>query len=169
MHTCSPHTRLSVLLGCLEWKHSQGWQRKSGKHFFLCKQKNTSLVCCYCTILGHCFICWNNSRTFKWTTKPETRAHHWRWGEKAYRPLCGCVCKCVCFYVSLLCVRVCSHWHAHHHWPPKLQDQGAGWGVYMRRTVWLYSCAHEGVCVPTHGFQSFLFLKLYSYLECVYM
>lgn len=107
MHACSPHTRLSALPGCLEWKHSQGWWGKPGKHFFRHKQKNTSLVCCYCTVLGRCFVCSDNSRTFKWRpgTEPETRAHHWRWGEKVYRPPCVCVCLFVCVSLSVyLCV-----------------------------------------------------------------
>lgn len=130
MHVCSPHTRLSALSGCLEWKHSQGWRGKSGKHFFQCKQKNTSWACCYCTVLGRCFVCSDNSRTFKWRpgTEPETRAHHWRWGEKVYRP----------------------HWQARHYWPPWLQGQGAGWCVCILQglcvTLWL--CVYE--CMPVH-------------------
>lgn len=155
MHVCSPHTRLSALLGCLEWKHSQGWQRKSGKHLFLCKQKNTSLACCYCTILGHCFVCSNNSRTFKWKTEPETRAHPWRWGEKAYRPPRVCVCMWLSVFMRLFCVCVFSLACT-----PSLCDCES---VCMSAGL----CTWRGMCAyRSHGFLSFLFLMCQVKQNC---
>lgn len=149
MHAWSPHTRQSTPPSCLEWKHSQGWRGKSGKHFFRRKQKNTSWACCYCAVLGCSFVCWDNSRTFKWRpgTEPETRAHHWRWGEKVFRPPCVCVCERVCLCPSLgVCSCVLSHWKARHHWPPWLQGQGAEWCAVGRKRglrVMVWVCMHE--------------------------
>lgn len=165
MHACSPHTRPSAPLGCLEWKHSQGWRGKSGKHFFRRKQKNTSRASCYCTVLGRCFVCSDNSRTFKWRpgTEPETRAHHWRWGEKVCRPPCVCVSVCLFVCVSLECVSVCTLTGRHTIVDPHDYKVRVKVGVYIyvcvyvcvRGTMcdcvvghaWAQACTHDRVCV----------------------
>lgn len=127
-HLCTcgqdPHTRQSALPRCLHSKHAQGWRGKSGKHFFQHKQKNTSRACCYCAVSGRCFVCSDNSRTFKWRpwSGPETRAHHWRWGEKVWRPPSVSVC------VDIQCVCVCAFCGRHAIVDPMITGSGCRLG-----------------------------------------
>lgn len=74
-------------------------------------------------VLGHSFVCSNNSRTFKWRpgTEPDTRAHQWRCGEKVCEAsLCSCVWKS---YSVCCCAGAC--WQARRYWPFWLQGHGA--------------------------------------------
>lgn len=147
--------------GCLEWKHSQGWRGKPGKHFFRHKHKNMSWACCYCTVLGRCFVCSDNSRTFKWRpeTEPETRAHT-TGGEERSTGLYS-LCVYVCMRLSE-CVSVRTLTGRHTIIDPHDYRVTGQVGVSIRGvTVCLCGCAqmrraHMNAC-RSHGVQCFQF------------